>query len=150
MNITVVKRDAAGEAVWQYPGKVLARGENFAQLLAHFNRPDQPLMDTVLRTGDVFLETFYTDRWYNVFEIRDWKNDVLKGWYCNLGRPMVWDAPDVISYVDLALDLWVSSTGQQTVLDEDEFSALNLDEKTRRVVRAALRELQGMPWLQLI
>ena len=150
MKITVVKRNAAGEAVWQYLGEVLARGENYVQLLAHFNRPDQPLMDTVLRTGDVFLETFYTDRWYNVFEIRDRESDALKGWYCNLGRPAVWVAPDVISYVDLALDLWVSSTGQQTVLDEDEFAALDLDEKTRRRVRAALGELQAMPWRQLL
>jgi len=48
------------------------------------------------------------------------------------------------------LDLWVSSTGQQTVLDEDEFAALDLDEKTRRRVRAALGELQAMPWRQLL
>ncbi|GAB4500717.1 MAG: hypothetical protein Fur0035_02570 [Anaerolineales bacterium] len=150
MPVTVIKRDAAGAPLWQYTGEALERGENFVRLRALFDRPDRPFVDTVLRRGDVFLETFYTDRWYNVFEIRDRDDGALKGWYCNLGRPAVWEAPDLISYEDLALDLWVSPAGQQTVLDEDEFAALNLDEKTRRMVSAALRELQGMPWVQFL
>ena len=41
------------------------------------------------------------------------------------------EAEDVISYVDLALDLWVAPDGTQTVLDEDEFAAIDLDAETR-------------------
>jgi protein associated with RNAse G/E len=148
--IIVHKYNHAGKHILQYEGEMIDSGPTWVNLRAVFSREDADMGFVTFRRGDVFIEWFYTDRWYNVFEIRDWKNDALKGWYCNLGRPAVWDAPEVISYVDLALDLWVSSTGQQTVLDEDEFSALNLDEKTRRMVRAALRELQAMPWLQLL
>ena len=76
--------------------------------------------------------------------IHDRDDDRIKGWYCNLGRPATWDAPDMISYIDLELDLWVAVDGKQTVLDEDEFEALELDETTRSKVLAALAELQNL------
>jgi len=44
--------------------------------------------------------------------------------------------------MDLALDLWVTPSGTQTVLDEDEFAELVLDEATRERALAALAELQ--------
>jgi len=53
------------------------------------------------------------------------------------------EAGNEISYVDLALDLWVAPDGTQTVLDENEFAALNLDTETRYQARAALEELQA-------
>ena len=96
----------------------------------------------MLKQNDRFVETFYTNRWYNIFEIHDRDDDSLKGWYCNVGYPAIWDAPDVISYVDLALDLWVTPVGVQTVLDEDEFGALELDELTRTRALNALAELR--------
>lgn len=141
--ITVIKRNLAGEETWRYQGRVLARGPGFIRLEAHFNRPDLPFMGVTLRRGDRFVETFYTDRWYNVFEIHDRDDDRIKGWYCNIGRPAVLEAPDRLSYVDLALDLWVAADGSLTVLDEEEFAALDLDAATRARARAALEELQA-------
>jgi uncharacterized protein len=142
--ITVIKRDVDGQERWRYRGVVLEAGANFVRLEARFNRADLPFQDTVFRQNDRFVEVFYSDRWYNIFEIHDREDDRIKGWYCNLGQPMVWDAPDQISYRDLALDLWVSVTGQQTVLDEDEYERLGLDEWTRAQVQAGLAELQKM------
>jgi len=142
--ITVIKRDLAGLGTFQYSGVLLERGENFVRLEARFNRADMPFQGVVLKTNDRFVEVFYTDRWYNIFEIHDRDDDHIKGWYCNLGHPMVWDAPGVISYIDLALDLWVAADGRQAVLDEDEFDALGLDEGTKAQVRAGLVELQEL------
>ena len=141
--IHVLKRNVQGEISWQYAGVVLERGPNFVCLEAHFNRADMPFMDVVLKQGDRFVETFYTDRWYNIFEVHDRDGDQIKGWYCNLGRPAVWDAPDTISYVDLALDLWVATDGTQTVLDEDEFEALGLGDDLRAHIFDALADLQA-------
>jgi hypothetical protein len=56
------------------------------------------------------VETFYSDRWYNVFEIYDRDDGKFKGWYCNIGYPAVIEK-DTVSYIDLALDLWVSAEG---------------------------------------
>ncbi len=141
-DVRVLKRNLRGEVTWQYAGRILRREPNAVVLEAHFNLPDMPFLDTTLKRGDRFVETFYTDRWYNVFEIHDRDDDRLKGWYCNIGLPAVVDG-DTVSYVDLALDLWVSPEGEQRVLDEDEFAALPLDETTRRRAREALTELQA-------
>lgn len=58
-----------------------------------------------------------------------------------MGRPAVFEADDRLSYIDLALDLWVAPDGSQTVLGRDEFDALELDGGTRRPAEAGLREL---------
>lgn len=141
-GITVHKRKPGGEISWTYSGRELERGPGFVRLEALFNREDTPFQGIFLKHHDRFVELFYTDRWYNIFEIHDRDDGQIKGWYCNVGFPAVWDAPDTISYVDLALDLWVTVDGRQVVLDEDEFAALDLDEKTRQQALAGLLALQ--------
>ncbi len=144
MKITVNKRNLVGEVTWSYDGQVLVQDVRHVRLEALFNREDAPFMGVVLKRGDRFVEEFYFDRWYNIFQIHDRDDEQVKGWYCNVGRPAVWDGPDAISYVDLALDLWVSADGQQVVLDEDEFAALPLDEETRALALQGLGELQDL------
>jgi uncharacterized protein len=141
--ITVIKRNLVGQEVIRYNGVILEQSANFVCVEARFNRADMPFQGVVLKTNDRFVEFYYTDRWYNIFAIHDRDDDQIKGWYCNLGRPLVWEGPGVISYIDLALDLWVTADGQQFVLDEDEFEALGLDEGTKAQVLAALVELQA-------
>jgi hypothetical protein len=97
-----------------------------------------------LRRGDRFLETYFTDRWYNIYEIHAREDDSLRGWYCNVGKPALLDG-DCLSYVDLALDLLVFPDGRQVVLDEDEFLSLELSIADRRQALAALEELKNLP-----
>ena len=142
-DIKVLKRGLNGEVTWQYEGQVLERGENFILLEAFFDRDDMPFVDVILKRGDRFVETFYTDRWYNVFEIFDRDEGKLKGWYCNIGYPAVL-GKETVSYIDLALDLWVAVDGTQTVIDEDEFLALPINVMTRTKALFALEELKEM------
>jgi predicted RNA-binding protein associated with RNAse of E/G family len=108
---------------------------------ALFDRADMPFQDVVFKTGDRFMEYYYTDRWYNIFAVHDRADDKVKGWYCNIGKPAeIQDG--IVSYVDLALDLWVSVSGKQTVLDEDEFKALKLNEELEQRALIALEELK--------
>ncbi len=139
--IRVLKCNLAGEVTWHYEGRVLEKKSNAVVLEAFFNRPDMPFIDVTLKENDRFVETFYTDRWYNIFEIYDRDDGSFKGWYCNVGRPAQ-IADGTVSYIDLALDLWVSPVGRQTVLDEDEFAALSIDTKDRRRALKALAELK--------
>ena len=141
--IKVLKKNLKDEITWQYEGQVLRREPNVVVLEAFFNRPDMPFMDVTLKENDRFVETFYTDRWYNIFEIYDRDDGKLKGWYCNVCRPAVL-TDGAVSYVDLALDLWVSADGKQAVLDEDEFAALSLDDSERDQAWNALAELQQL------
>lgn len=142
--ITVIKRNAQGVETWRYSG-VLARREGTAiHLEAPFNGKDIEFMGITIKNGDMFVEEYYTDRWYNIFEIHDRDDGHLKGWYCNVGKPAVEEGEGVISYIDLALDLWIAPDGTQTILDEDEFAALDLDPVTREWALAALTELQTL------
>lgn len=138
----VLKKNLADEITWQYDGVVLLRDENSVTLEAFFNRDDMPFQETTLKRNDRFVETFYTDKWFNIFEIYDRDDKQLKGWYCNITKPAVIE-DDVVSYVDLALDLWVSADGKQTVLDEDELEELRLDDDLNQKVYESLRELQA-------
>jgi protein associated with RNAse G/E len=139
----VLKKNLGDEVTWQYEGKILKRGKNFVTLEAYFNREDMPFQETILKRNDRFIETFYTDKWYNIFEIHDRDDEKLKGWYCNICKPAVIE-DDSVSYVDLALDLWVSANGKQTVLDEDELEELHLDADFKQKVYESLREVQAV------
>jgi uncharacterized protein len=139
----IQKKKLNGEVAFQYDGEVIAREGSAITLEAFFGRDDMAFMNVTLKRGDRFVETFYTDRWYNIFEIFDRDDHDFKGWYCNIGKPAIIE-DDVISYVDLALDLWVAPDGAQTVLDEDELSDLNLDDQLKQKVYAGLDELRTL------
>ena len=142
-RIKVQKKNPAGEVTYEYEGVLLSRDETSVRLEALFDRADMPFMDVVFRKGDRFVEYYYTDRWYNIFVIHDRADGKIKGWYCNIGKPAVIE-DGLVSYVDLALDLWVSADGKQTVLDEDEFKALKLNEELWTGALNGLRELKQL------
>jgi hypothetical protein len=100
------------------------------------------LQGLLLRRGDRFVETYYFNRWYNIYAIYSRSDGSLSGWYCNITRPAEL-VGDQLSYIDLALDLIVFPDGKQVVLDEDEFAALPLSPDERRTANRALAELQS-------
>ncbi len=141
-RVFVIKQNLERKEVWRYSGKVLEQTSDSILLEAFFNRPDKPFHGILLAQGDRFIEKYYSNRWYNIFEIHDHKTDVLKGWYCNVTYPAIFDN-GFVYYVDLALDLLVYPDGRQLVLDEDEFADLHLNDDDTRLAREALMELQS-------
>ena len=141
--VKVQKKNPAGEVTYEYEGILLRRDGHMIKIEALFDRADMPFMDVVFKNGDRFIEYYYTDRWYNIFAIHDRDDDSVKGWYCNIGMPAEF-SDRIVSYVDLALDLWVSADGKQTVLDEDEFEELQLDTDLRAGALAGLDELKSL------
>jgi len=137
----ILKKNLADEVTWQYDSKVLRRDETSITVEAFFNRDDMPFQEIILKRNDRFVETFYTDKWFNIFEIYDRDDGKLKGWYCNITKPAVIQ-DGLVSYVDLALDLWVSADGTRKVLDEDEMDELELDEVTKQKAFDGLHELE--------
>ena len=138
----ILKKNLADEVTWQYDSKVLRRDETSITVEAFFNRDDMPFQEIVLKRNDRFVETFFTDKWYNIFEIYDRDDGALKGWYCNITKPASIDE-ETVAYVDLALDLWVSADGTQKILDEDELEELQLGEELKQKVYEGLKELQN-------
>ena len=142
-SITVRKLNLAGEQTFAYTGIVLERSPTHVQLEARFGRARMDLGYTVFETGDRFVEWFFADRWYNIFEVHAARNDRIKGWYCNVARPAI-IGDGAVSAVDLALDVWIAPDGSVQVLDEDEFAGLELSDADRRAAQAALAELAAM------
>jgi hypothetical protein len=119
----------------------MKRTSSLIILEAFFDRDETLVDDLLLTRGDRFIEYYYNNRWYNVFEISASTDQQLKGWYCNICHPAVFSTISV-KYQDLALDLLVYPTGHQVVLDENEFEALPLSPFERVMARNSLFELQ--------
>jgi protein associated with RNAse G/E len=128
--IHVRKLRPDGSEVFAWDGEVLACDADRIVLRATFNVPVVELGFTTFRAGDVFVEFYYWQRWYNVFQVSD-ADGKLKGWYANVGRPAKLAstaAPAELRYVDLALDVWSDPDGRFQVLDEDEYADLVRDD----------------------
>ena len=139
----VHKLDARGATALVYQAEVAERLTDGVRLDALWTRPTTDLGYVTFETGDHFTELYYTDRWYNIFEVTS-PGGTLKGWYCNVAAPAdIGD--DQLFCRDLLLDLWVAPDGATLVLDEDEFAAdPTLDDATRDQALAGLAELQRL------
>jgi protein associated with RNAse G/E len=118
--LTVKKLNLHRELVIAYEGTVLESTSQAIVLEARFSRETIDLGYTIFEHHDRFIEYFFTDRWYNIFEIHSVHNDHLKGWYCNIVQPAVF-AEGTIEQVD--------------------FDALEIDRATRRRAQQAVGEL---------
>jgi uncharacterized protein len=142
-RIVVHKLNRAGAVAVTYEATLAERLPDGVRLEATWTRPPLALGYTTFETGDRFIEWYYADRWYNIFEIHA-ANGGLKGWYCNIAEPAQIGA-DAIRYCDLLLDLWVRPNGETLPLDEDEFAAepaLTAEQRSRAL--AALAALQRL------
>jgi hypothetical protein len=128
--LDIIKNDHNGRELWRYPAEVLSQTDSEIRIEAYFNRDDYDAGFVEFKRNDRFVETFYNDRWYNVFAIYDRDDKRLKGWYCNITRPAVWNEVE-LSADDIALDVWVTAedgkpSGEPLVLDQEEFVELEL------------------------
>lgn len=97
--------------------------------------------------GDLFTEHYWRDRWYSVKEVRA-ADGTLKGWYCDVARPAVVEAPHSLVVQDLDLDLWLSADRDTLLrLDEDEFLDSGLDTRDPAAARHARRALDELETL---
>jgi len=141
--ITVVKLSPRGETKIQYQGEVVEYLSHGVIIQAYWSHPTKNLGYVSFEPGDRFIEYYYTDRWYNIFDIASTQG-VRKGWYCNIAEPAIL-FEDRIEQVDLLLDVWVSPEGETLILDEDEFAAdTTLTARQRNGARQALQELLQM------
>ncbi len=139
--ITVHKLNEQGVEVFCYSGTLVDEQGTSLTLEARFERSDVQFFGVTFREGDRFVETYYSDRWFNIFEIHDADDDHLKGWYCNITRPARIEQGHIYAE-DLALDLLVTPDGRVRMLDEDEFEEMELSESDRKNALSALEELK--------
>jgi protein associated with RNAse G/E len=139
--VNIIKMNTQREEVWRYPGRIIAKDMHSVLVEAFFNIDDRPFHGITLRTNDRSIERYYSNRWYNIFEIHDRDDDRLKAWYCNVTSPAEF-SPGKITYIDLAFDILVYPNGDYLILDEDEFESLDLDEYSQQKALQALDTLK--------
>lgn len=83
--------------------------------------PDEIIHDLLgtIASGTHSLEYYWLDRWYNVFRFAQ-PDGQLRNYYCNLNVPATL-ADNVLSYVDLDLDILVEPDFSYRILDVEEF-----------------------------
>ncbi|HEX8459677.1 MAG TPA: DUF402 domain-containing protein [Pyrinomonadaceae bacterium] len=74
----------------------------------------------LIRPGTFSREYYWTGRCYSVFRFREPSGE-LRNYYCNINLPVVFDG-EVLSYVDLDIDVLVAPDHSIRILDEDEFA----------------------------
>ena len=126
-----------------YEGVILVEEPGHLLVHARWERQAIDLGYVVFSPGDHFFEHYYSERWYNIFEVRS-AEGALKGWYCNITRPACFHG-DVVTSEDLELDLFVAPDRRHLLrLDLDEFEALALDVSEPEAYDAALRALHEL------
>lgn len=142
-SITVHLVKPGKDTTITYQGELLHEAPGYRLVHARWDRPNLELGYATFETGDHFYEHYYSDRWFNVFQIHR-LDGRLKGWYCNVTRPAQFDG-DTISSEDLELDLFVSPDRTTLLrLDLDEFEARGFAQTERPTYDAALSALDEL------
>lgn len=119
-KIKVISRKYNGALRDEYEAYLVAEDEEVITLLTPPGTPCfSPKKGAWLPGPDGLLELYFKQQWYNVWHICEQKS----GWnqiYANIAMPPILQA-DVLTWIDLDLDLRVHLDGSLEVLDEDEF-----------------------------
>ncbi len=141
--ITVIKLDPHGQLKTQYEGEILTQTAYQTVIQASWTSPTRDLGYTRFEPGDRFIEYYYTNRWFNIFDIAS-ASGTRKGLYCNITEP-AHIFGNRIEQVDLLLDVWVNPSGTPLILDEDEFAqALLISAEQRTGATQGLQALLHM------
>jgi protein associated with RNAse G/E len=119
ITVRTYKYDGTEHRHWR--ARLSRRKNSLLVLNAKFEKEIQhPLLGIIAR-GTVSIEFYWLDRWYNIFRFLQPSGDLIS-YYCNINVPPVFHR-NVLSYVDLDLDILVAPDLSYSVLDEDEFLA---------------------------
>lgn len=141
IEVQVQKYDGTEHRRWraqivEHTGTLLVLDAVFEEDIEH------DLLGTIA-SGTVSVEYYWRDRWYNVFRFGD-QTGSLQSFYCNVGLPPSFNG-QVLSYVDLDIDVLVKPDFSYQVLDLEDFEENALrygyPAEVRDNARAALTEL---------
>ena len=110
--------------------------------------PEEIIHDLLgtIASGTHSLEYYWLDRWYNIFRFAQ-PDGELRNYYCNVNVPPTF-AGEILSYVDLDLDILVAPDFSYQVLDEEDFQSnaqtYRYPDEVQQNARRAVEELVEM------
>ena len=118
-EITIQAKKYDGRVRKTWTGGVLSESDDIVVLVARFEKAVQHNDLGVIEAGTVSFEHFWFDHWYNVFRFHR-PDGTLLAHYVNIAMPAEIDG-DVLSYIDLDIDVIRWADGRVEVLDRDDF-----------------------------
>ena len=135
------KYDGVEHRSW--PARVTSVDDSLLVLEGEFDQDIEHDLLGKISSGTISTEYYWLDRWYNVFRFSD-PSRVLKSYYCNINTPPTFDG-QILSYVDLDIDILVSPDLSYRVVDLDDFEVnaqrYNYPAEVRSAVKLAFDEL---------
>ena len=144
ITVRVLKYDGSEYRRWsatfaQRKGPMIVLDAEFESDVQHH------LLGEILR-GTRTIEYYWLDCWHNVFQFLD-HDGRTRLYYCNVSAPPTLDG-EVLSYIDLDIDLLVQPDLSYTVLDLDEFESnaarWKYPDEIRLQARASVKSLVSM------
>jgi len=144
ITVQVLKYDGAEHRRWS--AKIARQEGPLIVLDAEFDYDVQHHLLGEIPRGTRTIEYYWLDRWYNVFQFMD-NEGKTRLYYCNVSAPPKLEG-DVLSYVDLDIDILVQPDLSYQLLDTEEFETnagrWGYSAETRRQALAAVAELESM------
>jgi protein associated with RNAse G/E len=144
VTVRVLKYDGAEYRRWH--ARLARRESPLIVLEAAFDFDVQHHLLGDIQRGTRTIEYYWLDRWYNVFRFLE-ADGGTRLFYCNVNMPPTFEN-DVLTYIDLDIDILVQPDHSYQVLDLEEFAAnaarYGYSEKIERQARAAVDELSSM------
>jgi protein associated with RNAse G/E len=144
ITVRAYKYDGSEHRTWS--ANMLRRTDSLLVLDATFAEEVQhELLGTIVQ-GTSSIEYYWLDRWYNIFRFAE-PDGQLRNYYCNVNVPPKFDG-EVLSYVDLDIDILVNADFSYAVLDLDEFAenamAYSYPQEVRENAQRAVGELMRL------
>jgi protein associated with RNAse G/E len=141
ITVRACKYDGSEHRRW--PATILRQEGSLLVLDARFDEEIQHDLLGTIALGTTSIEYYWLDRWYNVFRFSD-PGGTLRNYYCNVNVPPSFDG-QVLSYIDLDMDILVQPDFTYTVLDREEFTQnaarYGYTDDVRHNAERALKEL---------
>jgi protein associated with RNAse G/E len=117
IEVRAYKYDGLLHRTW--PAELLRQEGSLIVLDAQF--ADDVIHDLLgtIASGTHSLEYYWLGRWYNVFRFAE-PDGTLRNYYCNVNVPPTFEG-DILSYVDLDLDILVEPDFSYRILDVEDF-----------------------------
>jgi protein associated with RNAse G/E len=141
ITVRAHKYDGSEHRSWK--ARVLRLEGPLLVLDATFDKEIKHDLLGTIASGTNSIEYYWLDRWYNVFRFAD-PNGTLRSYYCNVNVPPEFDG-QVLSYIDLDIDILVEPDLTYRVVDLDDFEQnaklFGYSEDVQKKARQALRRL---------
>jgi protein associated with RNAse G/E len=96
-----------------------------------------------IASGTISTEYYWLDRWFNVFRFAE-PDGRLQRYYCNINVPPAFDG-EILTYIDLDIDLLVQPDLSYRVLDREDFESnaalFSYSDELRQNVERGLNEV---------